>query len=277
MLLQRLLTAVVLLPIGLWAMFSGTASFAVFMGAVCLIAVWEYIHMFQVGGYRPANIALYLAIFSFMLATYYYQQPVPLILIVVFTLLATMFHLFSYEKGHDQAVMDMMISFGGILYLGVLSSFFLAVRGLPGGGWWLFMVLTSVWWADTGAYAWGSLLGKHHLAPRLSPKKTWEGYLGGFFTALLGAPFLLQVLHWMGFALPAEITVTRVVVIAFFMGIFPTLGDLTISMIKRYFGLKDTGNILMGHGGILDRIDSWLWGVAIGYFLITEIFLKQLI
>ncbi|MEJ2758587.1 MAG: CDP-archaeol synthase [Anaerolineales bacterium] len=277
MLLQRLLIALLLTPIGLWAMFNSSGSFAIFMGVVCLIAVYEYVRMFRGGGYQPADIALYLAIFSFWAATYYFQQPAPVILIVLFTLIAVPFHLVSYERGRDQAVMDMMVTFSGILYLGVLSPFFLAIRDLPGGAWWLFIVLTSVWWADTGAYAWGSWLGKHLLAPRLSPKKTWEGYIGGFVTALLGAPFLLWILNIMGFSLPNAITVPRVMVIAFFMGIFPTLGDLMISMLKRYFGMKDTGKILMGHGGMLDRIDSWLWGVTIGYFLITELFFKQLI
>lgn len=254
-------------------MFSSAGGFALFMGVMCLIAVWEFIHMFRLGGYQPANVALYLAIFSFMAATYYFQQPVPIILIVLFTLAITAHHLFVYEKGRDLAVMDFVISLAGVLYLGVLGSFFVAIRGLPGGAWWLFMVLTSVWWADTGAYAWGSLLGKHKLAPRLSPKKTWEGYIGGFITTMLGAPFLWWLLQVLNFQLPAEITLSSVMVIAFFMGLFPTMGDLTISMIKRYFGLKDSGNILIGHGGILDRIDSWLWGVSIGYFLITKLFL----
>jgi len=277
MLLQRLLTALLLVPIGFWALFSSTGSFAIFMGAVCLIAVYEYVHMFRVGGYQPADVALYPATILFLAATYYSQQPAPMILIVVFTLTAAGFHLIAYERGRDQAVMDMMVSFSGILYLGVLSTFFLAIRGLPGGAWWLFMVLTSVWWADTGAYGWGSWFGNHLLAPRLSPKKTWEGYIGGFFTTMLGAPFMLWFLRTMQFSLPEEITFTRVLVIAFFMGIFPTMGDLTISMIKRYFGVKDTGKILKGHGGMLDRIDSWLWGIAIGYFLITELFFRQLI
>lgn len=229
--------------------------------------------MFRLGGYQPANVALYLAIFSFMAATYYLQETVPILLVVFFTLLVTAVHLFAYERGRDKAVLDLAVSLSGVVYLGVLSTFFLAIRGLPGGAWWLFMLLTSVWWADTGAYGWGSWLGKHPLAPRLSPKKTWEGYIGGFFTTLLGSPFLLWVLHALNFQLPDEITHTRVMVMAVFMGLFPVLGDLTISMIKRHFGLKDTGNILIGHGGILDRIDSWLWGVSIGYYLITQLFI----
>lgn len=272
MLTQRLLTVVVLLPIGLWVMFSSAGGFAVFMGVMCLIAVWEFIHMFQRGGYQPANVALYLAIFSFMAATYYFQQPVPVFIIVLFTLVVTAIHLYAYEKGRDLAVMDLMVSLAGMLYLGVLSTFFVATRVLPGGAWWMFILLTCVWWADTGAYGWGSWLGKHPLAPRLSPKKTWEGYIGGFFTTMIGSPFLWWLLHALNFQLPKEITLQSVIVIAFFMGVFPTMGDLTISMIKRYFGLKDSGNILMGHGGILDRIDSWLWGVSIGYFLITNYF-----
>lgn len=110
-----------------------------------------------------------------------------------------------------------------------------------------------IWLNDTGAYLSGSLLGKHRLYPRISPKKSWEGAIGGALFTMASAvvvahlcPFL-TVWQWVGMAL--------VVVV------FGTLGDLTESMIKRHIGIKDSGHILPGHGGILDRLDSMLFAI----------------
>lgn len=110
-----------------------------------------------------------------------------------------------------------------------------------------------IWLNDTGAYLTGTLFGKHRLYPRISPKKSWEGAVGGALFTMASAvvvahlcPFL-TVWQWVGMAL--------VVVV------FGTLGDLTESMIKRYIGIKDSGHILPGHGGILDRLDSMLFAI----------------
>ena len=110
-----------------------------------------------------------------------------------------------------------------------------------------------IWLNDTGAYLSGTLLGKHRLYPRISPKKSWEGAIGGALVTMASAvvvaricPFL-TVWQWVGMA--------RVVVV------FGTLGDLTESMIKRHIGIKDSGHILPGHGGILDRLDSMLFAI----------------
>lgn len=110
-----------------------------------------------------------------------------------------------------------------------------------------------IWLSDTGAYCVGSLIGKHRLFERISPKKSWEGSIGGGIVSLASAFvfaqyfFFLNVWQWMGLAL--------VVVI------FGTWGDLTESLLKRQLGIKDSGNILPGHGGMLDRFDSALMAI----------------
>jgi phosphatidate cytidylyltransferase len=127
------------------------------------------------------------------------------------------------------------------------------------------IVLPSVWLADIGAYLVGSRIGKHSLSPRLSPKKTWEGYWAGVVISTLGTAGLVILWHslggpdvawWQGAALGAAFS------------ILSTLGDLGESMFKRQAGVKDASNFFPGHGGVFDRIDSWLWGGALGYFLI---------
>ena len=111
----------------------------------------------------------------------------------------------------------------------------------------LFTLLLIVWSADVGAYAFGRLLGRRKLAPAVSPGKTWEGVTGGLVTAGLAAGLAAA---WVG--VPAN----RLIVLAVATALISVLGDLTQSMFKRNVGLKDSGKLLPGHGGVLDRIDS---------------------
>ncbi|MDO4695168.1 phosphatidate cytidylyltransferase [Porphyromonas sp.] len=128
---------------------------------------------------------------------------------------------------------------------------------------WLLPIFVFVWLNDTGAYLVGSKFGKHKLFERISPKKTFEGFAGGILFTLLGAvafyyifPEVTSVFYWL--------------ILALLVGVFSTWGDLFESFIKRTYGVKDSGNILPGHGGILDRIDSILFA-AIPAFMFIEI------
>jgi phosphatidate cytidylyltransferase len=273
MFLQRLIVTIILLPIGLWAMFAGETQFGIMMMIILIIAMWEYTNLFKIGGYKPAVFILLTGTVLFSLTRLFFgQQWVQLIMTGL--VLGTMaFHSFAYERGRDESAMDMMISFGGLVYVAFIGSFFIAIRSLPGGDWWMIVVFTSVWWADTGGYFIGKAFGKHRLAPRLSPKKSWEGYLAGIVLALGGSVLLLKIYYLLNLPVDPAITYPRVMLVGAFLSIFPTIGDLGISMLKRYFTVKDSGKILPGHGGMLDRIDSWLWAAAIGYYLITLCFL----
>ena len=114
-------------------------------------------------------------------------------------------------------------------------------------------VYIFIWASDTGAYLSGSLLGRHKLFPRISPKKSWEGSIGG---ALLTVGAAVTVAHFYGF-----MNVWQWIGMALVVVVFGTYGDLTESMIKRHLGIKDSGNILPGHGGLLDRLDSMLFAI----------------
>jgi phosphatidate cytidylyltransferase len=129
--------------------------------------------------------------------------------------------------------------------------------------------------ADTSAYFIGIAFGKHRLAPRLSPKKSWEGYIGGIVSTTLGLPLFLLLFRQFGLPETPAFSISNTILLGFVIGILPTLGDLGISMIKREMHQKDTSDILPGHGGVLDRIDSWLWAMPIGYYLILFLFLRS--
>ena len=105
-------------------------------------------------------------------------------------LAAMTYHLVAYERGQDQSGTDFAITLSGIFYLGWIGAYLISLRDLPDGIWWVLLVLPAVWIADSGAYFIGRSFGKHKLSPRLSPKKTWEGYIGGVVTGTLGAGLL---------------------------------------------------------------------------------------
>ena len=267
MLGKRVLVAVILLPIGLAAIVAGgwylTALVAVFMG----FAAWEYVTMFRTGGLSPAGFLVVIGAILLVIGRNYNGFESAPWMISFLILLAMSYHLVTYERGRDAAGTDFAITLGGIFYIGWIGAYFISLRSLPEGQWWMFVVLAGVMLADSGAYFIGRKFGRHKLAPRLSPKKTWEGYLGGI---LIGVPLtaLLAALIQMGVGAASGITPLRGMLVGLVMALVPTLGDLGESMIKRQVGVKDSGNILPGHGGAFDRVDSWLWAVVIGYYMV---------
>jgi phosphatidate cytidylyltransferase len=131
------------------------------------------------------------------------------------------------------------------------------------------LVLPIVWGGDTGAYTIGVRYGKHKMTPRLSPNKSWEGYFAGVFTSVaVGAFFAYAFSSLDPKPLGGLINAVQGGVLGLVIGALAPLGDLGESMFKRQGGLKDSSNIFPGHGGFFDRIDSWIWGAALGYFLI---------
>jgi phosphatidate cytidylyltransferase len=272
MLVKRTVVALVLLPIGLAAIFIGGWIFAAVIALIVGLAAWEYARLFQQGGYQLGTVlvvggAVLLAVGR----AWNGFESAPWILSA--SILAAMaYHLLAYERGRDQAGSDFAISLSGILYLGWIGAYLISLRQLPEGEWWLLVILPAVWLADMGAYFAGTRFGKHKLSPRLSPNKTWEGYLAGIPASVIGTALLAALFQiWTGPS--SAITPLRGALVGLVMSVLTTFGDLGESMIKRQVGVKDSGNLLPGHGGVFDRIDSWLWGGVIGYYLVVWLFL----
>lgn len=273
MLRQRVLVALALLPFIIYIIFLGGYFFTILMSLALGITAWEFSKLFQNSNINPSGILIVLGsiIFAFarLMAGFEYD---PLIISGLILFSMTL-HLRKYEKGSEDAATEFSITLAGIFYIGFLGSYFIAVSELPNGAWWLMLILPAIWWADSGAYFIGSRYGKHKMTPRLSPNKSWEGYFGGILLSALGTPLLYLLYQQLGLNSDINILLSHSIVIGLLMGIFPTLGDLSESMIKRQAGVKDSGTILPGHGGMFDRIDSWLWGVVIGYYVIIWFFL----
>jgi phosphatidate cytidylyltransferase len=150
----------------------------------------------------------------------------------------------------------------GYLYGAVLPSYFVLLWRLPDGFHWIFLTMTITAVGDTAAYYAGSLRGRHKLLPRISPNKTIEGSLAGLIGNVAGALAYAAVLF------PSQIAPGGLL-LALLVGGAGQLGDLSESMLKRAAGLKDSGGLLPGHGGILDRLDSLLFSAPVVYYWVT--------
>jgi phosphatidate cytidylyltransferase len=267
MLTQRLVVTIIFLPLGVFVIHVGGWVFAGTVAVILGLAAWEFGGLFRVDGYRPATGLILAGTLALVLGRAMDNfRSAPWIL-VTFILAGMTYHLIQYERGRDKAGTDLSITLAGVMYVGWLGAYLVSLRSLPEGKWWLLVVLPAVWLADGGAFLIGRKFGRNRLATRLSPKKTWEGYLGGIITGSLGAA-LLAVLWRIGASDQSALAPGSGAFIGFVLAVITPLGDLGESMIKRQVGVKDSGRLLPGHGGMFDRIDSWLWAAPIGYYVI---------
>ncbi len=266
-LVQRVLSAVVLLPLVVVCVWWGFWPFTVLAVAAAAVGLSELYAAFNHGGYQ-SNYALGVVLMALTLGAMIVRALTGVDLLAPALALAVMISLAVCASRHAQrgAVAEWALTFGGALYIGGLMGFLILLRALetplhnglltllqpqPGAAW-VALVLMATWGQDVFAYFVGKRWGRRKMAPSLSPRKTWEGAAGGMLGALAGA-FLALAL----FGLPLSLWATAL--IGFVAGVFGPVGDLSESFIKRQAGLKDAGSLIPGHGGILDRIDSVLF------------------
>ena len=264
MLAKRIWVAVLLIPFGVGVILWGGIAYVIVVSLILGIAGWEFGRLFAMISEKPATglIAAGCALLPFARA--YLPPEIPIALFGLFILIAMTLHLLRYEAGDNRAATSFAITTCGLVYIGWIGSYLIPLRSLPNGVWWVLTILPIVWMADAGAMFTGMRFGKRMLSPRLSPKKTWEGYYGGVLSGILGGMLLAAL--WGRMA--PEITLWKGALAGLILSGFTPLGDLGESMIKRQVGAKDSGTLLPGHGGLFDRIDSWLWAAVIGYYFV---------
>ena len=162
----------------------------------------------------------------------------------------------------EQSLRDGALTLFGVLYLGLTLGMLSMTRLLPQGEWLIFFLLLVTWASDTGAYYVGTLFGRHRLAPTISPKKTVEGLVGG----LIGAIIVAYAARW--WFLP-ELSGLDCLILGTLLTLTGLWGDLAESAMKRSVGMKDSGGILPGHGGMLDRLDSLLFTAPVFYYYVS--------
>ena len=261
---KRTITALALLAIGMPALLFGGVLFFIFLGFFIVMAAYEYTLLFRAVGYEPSTWITVGGVFLILVVRDFYPEFAGG-LFAALLLVALGYHTFAYERGRDKAQLDFAVTAGGLAYLGWVGAYLLDLRNLPHGGWWVFLVLPSVWMADSGAYSIGAAYGRHKLAPRLSPRKSWEGYWAGVFTGTVYGGFFAFAYSTWG---PLETSIWQGAILGLVLSVIAPLGDLGESLFKRPAAIKDSGTLIPGHGGAFDRLDSWLWAAVIGYYYI---------
>jgi phosphatidate cytidylyltransferase len=189
--------------------------------------------------------------------------PVLTLLLILFAII----FLFTF-KDLRSASSDLSLLFMGFLYVPLLLAHLQMIRGLPYGQQWIFLLMTIVMAGDTGAFYVGTSFGKRKLYPVVSPNKSVEGAIGGLAGSLIGAIIAKYTFF-------PQLTLADSMVTALALGILGQLGDLFESFLKRSFGVKDSGTIFPGHGGVLDRLDSILFAAPAAFYYATYIFMGR--
>ncbi len=259
----RVISALILLPIGVAVILIGGGLFDLAIAFIFTLAVYEFVQLMKAGKFAPnlifAVAFVWVLLLDAILPRLNLSRPaLALLMIAALT--------WQMRQRGGSPTANWALTVAGGVYLGIAGAHFILIRQLNNGQWWLLLALAGTWLADSGAYFIGRKFGVHKMTPSLSPKKSWEGLAGGIvfgviFTALL-AVVLSQVLGinlpwWAGTALG---------LIGALIGV---LGDLSISMIKREVGVKDSSHIIPGHGGVLDRLDSLLFTIIASFYFIT--------
>jgi phosphatidate cytidylyltransferase len=261
----RILTAAVLIPVVFCCIYLGGLPFLSLVLLLLTLAEIEFCRLMARDGALPALAfglgMVWLFLLDAQFSTLGLLRP-GMALILLGSLAWQLFH----RQGSPVA--DWALTVTGGLYLGLCGACLIGLRGLqPDGLWWTLTVVLAIMLADSGAYCVGRAWGRHKLAPTLSPGKTWEGYLAG---VVIGGPLtaLIVSLWSTEVGTGTAVTVVHGLVLGLLIAILAPLGDLAVSMIKRQVGVKDSGWVIPGHGGALDRVDSILWAAVIGYYYV---------
>ncbi len=263
---KRLLSGIVLLALLSFVIYIGGDVLWFFSFVVSIIALFELYKVFKIEKNR-------LGILGYLLVSIYYimisQFKVDGILffIILMVLLLLIFYIFSFPLF---SIKDVALTLFGIFYVAVLFSFIYLIRVQRGvyGKYLVWVIFISSWGCDTFAYCVGMLCGRHKLNNVLSPNKTIEGCIGGVIgSVVLGLIYTYVLLN--NIVNNIEISLIRVGCACFICSIISQLGDLVASAIKREYKIKDYGDIIPGHGGILDRFDSVIFCAPVLYFLLN--------
>jgi phosphatidate cytidylyltransferase len=266
--LKRWITGLIALPFLIFFVYSGGFLFILLISFACICSLWEYYRIVFNADRQILSGAVvwwgYVISFGIILAVHFAGPNGAAILVAFNLVFVGLISVFIFKS--NPAVVDVIQKqIQGVVYIPLLISFLVSIRNGPDGMIWIFLLLGIIFTGDTSAYYVGSYLGRRKLNPAVSPGKTVEGALGGLagnlIAGAIGKFFFFPALSWG----PA---------ILFFVvaGIAGQLGDLFESQLKRSSMIKDSGGILPGHGGFLDRIDALLFASPVAYLFIGHIF-----
>ncbi len=257
---QRTLTTIIGLPILLLVVWVGGYWFKGLVAVVAAVAAWELARMARAWGQNPVPpivaVLAALATAPWTTSDLFYDSATVIFLAGLLSVIATVTLLPVRKEDGSQAATLPTIAIA--LYVGLTLFHATALSVLDEGRDWIFLLLGITFATDVAAYAVGRAVGSHRLAPSISPRKTWEGAAGGVIGAIAAGVGISSLLD-------LHIGLPEAVIVAGALALVGQLGDLYMSRLKRAADVDDSGSILPGHGGILDRVDSIMW-VAVGVF-----------
>ena len=263
----RLLSGIMLMIIALTTVIAGGQVLFTVLFAISLIGMSELYKVFGIEKKAPGIVG-YIFAFGYY-ALIYMEEYLPgekytwfMLLFMAYLICQMAVLVFSYPKYHTE---QMLAAFFGVFYVSVMLSYVYQTRMLPGGAYIVWLIFLCSWGCDTCAYCVGVLIGKHKMAPVLSPKKSWEGAVGGVVGAALLT--LIYCFVFQGSMGSTNRDIIMLCMICAIGAIISMIGDLTASAIKRNYDIKDYGKLIPGHGGILDRFDSVIFTAPIIYYL----------
>ena len=270
----RLASATVGIPIVVAALWAGAPWLSVLAAVLASLGAVEFYRMAEQRGARPATLLGVLWALAFVVSGHRddYVQYQTLLVFAGGAVLALAWHLARRlaagpPRGGDNGatpsnlsdpVLDWGYTVAGAVYTGWTLSLFLRLRAGDAGLEWALLAVLATFATDTGAFLVGRLIGRRRLAPRISPGKTWEGAVGGWIAAV-GAVVGLAAL------LDLPVTPAEAAALGALVGVAAQLGDLVESALKRSAGVKDSGTLIPGHGGVLDRLDSVVFAIVVVY------------
>jgi phosphatidate cytidylyltransferase len=265
MLKHRVITGAVGVPLIILAIWFGDPWpwFTLLIAAAALAGTYEFYHMVNFDRREPLIYLGLLWTLALVLSPHY-RNPDVLPIIITATMLISLICLL-YRPSREKAFRNWAWTIVGALYVGWMLSYWLNLRGLEDGRNWVYLAMLTTFANDTGAYFIGRARGKHKLASAISPSKTWEGALGGLICAILAAIIIAIVLNLIS---PFTFKYWQIILLGIIVGLFAQLGDLVESLLKRNMGVKESGNLLPGHGGVLDRFDSLIFVGAVVYYYV---------
>lgn len=257
----RLLSSVVLMILMLFFIISGGNLLLLLTAFLSLVAMMEFMRMVKLHK-TPLALPGYVAValLYVLLFTGRTEKIVPLGVFYLLILMAV--YVIAFPKYRAE---QLMYLFFGFFYTGLMISYIYQVRELSGGAFSVWLIFIAAWGSDVCAYCAGMLIGKHKAFPVLSPKKTWEGCIGGVAgAAIIAVLYCLAMNHWFA----QSFSVWQYALVGACGAVISQIGDLAASAMKRNNEIKDYGKLIPGHGGVLDRYDSVIFVAPIVYYLL---------
>ncbi len=275
----RIVSAVAAIALLAVVIYLGSLAIGLAIFVLAITGIYEFYKALEKGGFKPVYIVGYLSCLSLLIPVVSSLFPdgagiadaETMLLsaaLGVFAILAVLFCLLIFSNG-KYTVADISVTLFGILYIVFLFLFVTLTRNMELGYLYIWLIFIGAWATDTFAYFTGVTIGKTKILPRVSPKKSLEGCIGGVIGCI--AAMLLFGLYYKN---TISVPLYHFAILGLICGLISQIGDWAASAVKRAVEIKDYGNIMPGHGGVLDRLDSILFTAPVVYFYIRLFFIN---